>query len=98
MECLYQQHDQPSERRSCRWPPNDYLSTVQIAISALPLEAEDHWLSFYGANLKGDLTIDARLDNQTWPELNEQLAALDWPPTDGFYSTRNFILLRPAKS
>ena len=78
--------------------PNDYLSTVQSAISALPLEAEDHWLSFYGANLKGDLTIDARLDNQDWQELSEQLATLDWPPTDGFYSTRNFILLRPARS
>ncbi len=77
--------------------PRSYLPTVQAEICALPLTVEDHWLSFYGANLKGELTMDARLDNEGWPELNQKLAALDWPPAEGFYSTRNFILLRPAK-
>ncbi len=76
--------------------PKDYISTVQEAISGLVLTPEDHWFSFYGANLKGELTMDAYLDNGAWPELNNRLKQLDWPPANGFYSIRNFILLRPA--
>ncbi len=78
--------------------PHSYLPNVQAAISSLSLTQEDHWFSFYGCNLKGDLTMDAYWDNEKWPELNQTLGALDWPPAEGFYSTRNFILLRPAKT
>lgn len=76
--------------------PTNFMPVVQNTISSTTLPPEDHWLSFYGANNKGELTMEARLDNEIWPELNEKLAKLDWPPAEGFYSQRNFILLRPA--
>lgn len=78
--------------------PRDYLTTAQAAICALSLTPEDHWLSFYAANLKGELTTEARFDNDVWPALGQGIADLRWVPAEGFYSTRNFILLRPAKS
>ncbi len=76
--------------------PRDYMTLVQQAISSETFSREDHWFSFYGANLKGDLTMDSRLDNDSWQAVNEKLASLEWPEATGFYSTRNFILLRPA--
>jgi len=78
--------------------PDNYLPSVRAAVAALTLTPEDHWFSFYGANLKGDLTVDAYFDNQNWLELNQTFAALEWPSAEGFYSARNFILLRPAKT
>jgi hypothetical protein len=78
--------------------PRGYLSTAHEAICALTLTPEDHWLSFYAANLKGELTSEARWDNDVWPELGQTIAELGWIPAEGFYSTRNFILLRPVRA
>jgi hypothetical protein len=78
--------------------PKEYMAAVEEAIGAIPLTPEDHWFSFYGANHKNELTMEARLDNEIWPEFNEKLAELNWPPAEGFYSQRNFILLRPASA
>ena len=78
--------------------PHDYLTTVQTALTALSLTPEDHWLSFYAANLKGELTTEARFDNDVWTDLGQAIGQLAWTPAEGFYSTRNFILLRPARA
>ncbi len=76
--------------------PTDYMDALQKVISGQALSNCDHWVSVYVALLKTDITVEVRLDNEISPELTEAVRAMDWPAAEGFYSQRQFILLRPA--
>ena len=41
-----------------------------------------------------EVDCEVLLDNETWEEAQEQLAELDWPQPEGFYSVRNFLILQ----
>lgn len=76
--------------------PDDYVEILRQAVSVLPLDRRDHWISIYFGLVGGEATIDGRLDNDPSPELTEAVRSMAWPPAEGFYSQRQFILLRPS--
>ena len=76
--------------------PANYMDDLQQGVSRLSLSDCDHWISVYVGVVKDEVTVDVRLDNEASPDLIKVVRALDWPITEGFYSERQFILLRPA--
>jgi hypothetical protein len=73
----------------------DYMKTVQAIVQTLSLDDQIHWISVFFCNFKGELTCETLLDNALWPELSQALLKLEWPVAEGYYSQRQFILLRP---
>jgi hypothetical protein len=74
--------------------PTGWLPLVAAAVRERPLPARTHWLRVYCArNAGADNVTEALLDGEEWPELAARLAAFPWPPTDGFYSVRVFLVL-----
>ncbi|WP_443749761.1 DUF6348 family protein [Asticcacaulis solisilvae] len=78
--------------------PADYMDRLQDAVSGLALSDCDHWISVYVAMLKNEMTVEIRLDNEISEDLTETVRAMDWPTAEGFYSQRQFILLRPVNT
>ncbi|WP_240441018.1 DUF6348 family protein, partial [Pseudomonas aeruginosa] len=39
--------------------------------------------------------VEALFDNQPWEAGMQNLAALDWQDSQGYYSVRNFLMLKP---
>jgi len=76
--------------------PSNYMNDLQQAVSLMSLADCDHWISVYIGVVKDDITVDVRLDNEESADLINVVRALDWPITEGFYSERQFVLLRPA--
>jgi hypothetical protein len=74
--------------------PTGWLADVRQVVRAASLPLRTHWLRVYCARSAGtDHVTEALLDNEPWPELAARLAAFAWPPTDGFYSVRIFLVL-----
>ena len=74
--------------------PAGWLGEVEAAVRAAALPPRTHWLRVYCArNAGSDHVTEVLLDGEEWPELAARLAAFAWPPADGFYSVRVFIVL-----
>ena len=77
--------------------PTSWFATVEAAMRAAALSPRTHWLRVYCARTGGPQQItEVLLDNEEWPSLAAELAALPWPATDGFYSVRIFMVLDPG--
>ncbi len=75
--------------------PEDAFPTVENLLRALPLEASLYWLRvFYSDVGNGDTVTEVLLNNEVWEEAQAAISALDWPKLDGFYSVRNFLMMR----
>jgi hypothetical protein len=74
--------------------PEGYLKTVQQHVASLPLGREYHWLSAYLFRIRDSITADMQIDNEPSPDLTSKMKVLAWPHSEGFYSTRMFILLK----
>jgi hypothetical protein len=75
--------------------PQEAFRVIEDAVTKLDLSKEFHWLRFYVGNIAGrDPIFEALLNNQPWPEGLAALASINWPPSQRFYSTRLFLLLK----
>ena len=79
-------------------PPGALFNKLHEAMRAEPLTPELHWFMFYAASIRGDLTFESLRDNEPWQAGVEALRSLAWEPTDGFYSARLFLILKPGTS
>jgi hypothetical protein len=76
--------------------PKPLMPALEAAVRAEPLSPTLHWFRFYFGQFRNDPTIEALQDNGQWPAGQQALRSLDWPTTDGFYSARLFVVLKPA--
>lgn len=58
------------------------------------LTQEFHWFRLFVANMQGQFVFEALKDNEDWPAGLDCLNSCDWPTSDGYYSLRQFVLLR----
>jgi len=80
--------------------PEQAFQAIEGLIKGLTLEGTIHWVRTYYSQLNPkdvtlkEVTCEVLLDNEIWEEAQEQLAGLDWPQLEGFYSVRNFLILQ----
>ncbi len=75
---------------------HDYMERLQAAVSTLSLDQRDHWISVFIYLLRDEMTTEVRVDNAISAELTDTVRGMAWPEAEGYYSQRQFILLRPA--
>lgn len=57
-----------------------------------------HWARLYYGQAKSKmLACEVLLDNLVWDAVAAQMAAVDWPPADDFYSVRVFLVMDVEK-
>ena len=74
--------------------PPQLFPELQSTITKQPLGAGLHWIRTFFANSNGEPTFEALLDNQDWPAGMACLKSIPWKKTKGYYSVRNFLVLR----
>jgi hypothetical protein len=75
--------------------PPSLLSRMKSLIRNLPLENDYHWISWFAGFPKGQLdTTGFLLDNNVLEEGEHILKTTPWSLAKGYYSIRNFLLLK----
>lgn len=75
--------------------PEGAFEAIESALKSMRLEGDPHWVRTFYCNMgTGEIVIEALLDNETWEEGEEALRTLEWPPSEKFYSVRNFFLIQ----
>ena len=77
-------------------PPAGLFNALHQAICSEPLTPELHWFRFFFANHGGEHMAESLRDNEPWSPGIDALKSLAWAPTDGFYSARLFLILKPG--
>ena len=58
------------------------------------LRPATHWVRLYYAHTQGKaMDCEVLLDNNVWEDMQSEMAALDWPSGDEFYSVRVFLVI-----
>ena len=76
-------------------PPDEFFNAITTSIFSRPLSSNLHW--FRGYYLQHDNKITAKefiMDNEDITTSNSLFSSLPVIPYSGFYSCRNFIILR----
>ncbi|MEW4488626.1 DUF6348 family protein [Thalassoglobus sp. JC818] len=76
-------------------PPTEWFNTLaeQIEKSALP--GGTHWVRcFYGQYQFEQSAIEVLLDNDEWVDVQTEMAKVDWPKCEEYYSVRVFLIIQ----
>ena len=76
--------------------PQDLFATIEERIRHEYLLGDVHWFRHFFCSLSGEPTYEALKDNVPWEAGMAGLKGIAWPEIEGFYSVRNFIVLRSA--
>ncbi|HLJ90614.1 MAG TPA: DUF6348 family protein [Candidatus Angelobacter sp.] len=77
--------------------PDDASLLTEGMIKSLPLEGDLHWVrTFYCSIGDRQKVSEVLLDNEVWTELQDAFLNLEWPPTNKYYSARNFLILKKS--
>jgi len=82
-----------SESTNAHVPPK-LDARLNATIQREQLTQEFHWVRLFVANMQGEFVFEALKDNEDWPAGLVCLNSCIWPPTDGYYTLRQFVLLR----
>jgi hypothetical protein len=74
--------------------PEELFPAIEMGLKARPLMPGIHWLRTFVASLNGELTLECLLDNDEFEGGVGLLESIPWPQFDGYYSFRNFIMVR----
>jgi len=74
--------------------PDELVSVIQSAAESEPLPDGVHWVRVFFCNIAGQQTYEVLLDNEPWAAGLSAVKAIQWQHSDGYYSARNFIVLR----
>lgn len=77
--------------------PADFFSSVEQAILLYKPSHDLTWYRVFFCDFKGEQTFEALAENQDWVEGLDALKRLHWEPNSGYYSVRNFIILKREK-
>ena len=74
--------------------PLDWFEAFEQKIKERPLDEGSHWIRLYYAHLDNKtIACEVLLDNETWDELQDEMADFDWPERKDFYSVRLFLIV-----
>jgi len=76
--------------------PAELFPTIQRAVERESLSQGWHWVRHFFCDVKGAPTYEALLDNQPWQAGTDGLRSISWVKSTGYYSVRNFLVLRAA--
>ena len=82
-----------SNENEIQIPDNLFEVIEGVVKSERPSEAIS-WFRFYFGNVSGEQTFEALNNNEIWDEGLKALESVAWPQSDGFYSVRNFMILK----
>ena len=72
----------------------DWLTTLEEKIKEQPLAEGSHWIRVFYAQMNNEaLSCEVLLDNETWIDLQDEMADFAWPAHAAFYSVRLFLII-----
>lgn len=74
--------------------PNGFFEALEKAIKNEALESEVSWFRVFFGSVSGEFTFEALKENEVWQQGISMLSAQSWDKPEGYYSVRNFIVLR----
>lgn len=77
--------------------PNGLFASIRKTVEGEALIGDTHWVRTFVCNLAGQQTFEALLDNGHWAAGADCLRANLWQASEGYYSVRNFMVLRASK-
>jgi hypothetical protein len=78
--------------------PSALFETIEKSMRESNFEFNTSWSRVFFANVSGDFTFEALKENEIWEEGLSNLKPLPWHVTEGFYSVRNFLILKEIKN
>ena len=76
--------------------PENLVESLEKAIKNEALESEVSWFRVFFGSVSGKFTFEALKENEVWEKGISMLSAQLWEKPEGYYSVRNFIVLRKA--
>ncbi|WP_196157180.1 DUF6348 family protein [Reinekea sp. G2M2-21] len=76
--------------------PDGFFEAIEKSIKEESLESEVSWFRFFFGSVSGEFTLEALKENEVWEKGISMLGAQSWEKPEGYYSVRNFIVLRKA--
>jgi Family of unknown function (DUF6348) len=74
--------------------PQGLFETIEKAIKSESLNNDLSWFRCFFCDVSGEQTFEALKNNEVWESGVEALKSLLWVKTNGYYSVRNFLVLR----
>lgn len=74
--------------------PDGVFEAIEATLKGASLTKTCHWARHFYADVQGDQTFEALLDNDRWAPGEAALTSIAWPATKGYHSVRNFLVLR----
>ena len=76
--------------------PKNLFESLEKSIKNEALESEISWFRVFFGSVSGEFTFEALKENEVWENGISMLHAQPWEKPEGYYSVRNFIVLRKA--
>ena len=74
--------------------PDGLFDAVKKAVIDTPLNCDTSWYRVFFCNVYGEQTFEALKNNEVWEAGLSSLKSLHWVSVDGYYSVRNFLIVR----
>lgn len=74
--------------------PEGFMASIEAAITTDHAVLDTQWFRFFFCNVAEEHTFEALANNEPWAPGMEALQNLAWEKSAGYYSVRNFIVLR----
>ena len=88
---------QRSDLNNSPAPHSEFFSSIEQAILKHKPARDFAWYRVFFCDVKGEQTFEALAENQDWADGLDALKRLSWEPSSGYYSVRNFIILKRKK-
>lgn len=76
--------------------PEGLFESIEKAIKTETLESEVSWFRVFFGSVAGEFIFEALKENEEWERGISMLSTQPWEKPEGYYSVRNFIVLRKA--
>ena len=74
--------------------PENLFEVIEKTIKNELIDHKISWFRCFFCNLSGEYTFEALRDNEIWEHGLNALKSLQWKAADGYYSVRNFLVLK----
>lgn len=72
-----------------------WFKPFEEKLKSMQLGPGTHWVRLYYGQIQAKaIACEVLLDNEVWAELQTEMAAIDWPSGEDFYSVRVFLVVR----
>jgi hypothetical protein len=74
--------------------PEGLFEVIEKTIKSEPLNGDLSWFRCFFCDVSGEQTFEALKNNEVWESGLSALKSLPWVKTNGYYSVRNFLILK----